>query len=56
LDFDWTIISVESDNDLFNKNIHLKNEKDIQYYLRNYEELSHLEGKDANTMIDILLF
>jgi hypothetical protein len=56
LDFDWTIISAESDNDLFNKNIHFESEKDIQYYLSNYEELSHLEGKDANTMIDILLF
>lgn len=56
LDFDWTIISVESNNDVFIKDIHFKSEKNISYYIKNYEELSLLEGSTANNMIEILLF
>lgn len=56
LDYKWTIISVECNNNVIIKNINFDNEADIRYYLTNYEDLAHLQNNDANTMIDILRF
>lgn len=55
LDFDWTIISVESETESSNKNINLKDKKYIKYYIENYEDLSHSQEQYLTTMIDMLI-
>lgn len=56
LNYDWTIISVESENELNIKNMNLKNKQEIVYYIKNYKDLYLLDGKDTKQIMDILLF
>lgn len=56
LNYDWTIISVESENELSIKNMNLKNKQEIVYYIKNYKDLCLLDGRDTKQMMDILLF
>lgn len=55
-DYDWTILSIESEDELDVKNINLKNKRELIYYVKNYKDLYLLDGKDAKNMMDILLF
>lgn len=55
LDFDWTIISTETNDAICIKNINFKNKEKIVYYIKNYKDLGLLEADKANDLIEMLM-
>lgn len=56
LDFDWTILSVESSNTLDIKNINFKDKQHIAYYIKNYVDFEILSGKETNDIMEMLMY
>ncbi len=56
LDYDWTIVSVESINGIDVKKINFKNINHISYYIKNYNDFSLLSGKEVNDIIEMIMF
>jgi hypothetical protein len=55
-DYDWTILSIESEDELDVKDLSFKNKRELIYYVKNYKDLYLLDGRDTKQMMDILLF
>lgn len=56
IDFDWTILSVETSNCIDIKNINFKDKQHIVYYIRNYDDFSLLSGKETNDIMEMLMY
>lgn len=56
LDYNWTIISTESNDEISIKKINFKNKEQIAYYIKNYEDLKFAEGDEVNQLIEMIMY
>lgn len=56
LDYNWTIISTESNDDTSIKKINFKNKEQIVYYIKNYEDLKFAEGDEVHQLIEMIMY